>query len=164
MSEQLVLAILLAVLLFAVYLYFFKVNENFDIIRPGPAAPIYKDLPVEPIERIVASASPQSPNQEPPRDKPDERLPGPTEFDPYLETHGNSDIKDNLRYPERLFGPSANQDNTHLAVDSGSASSVLEINKNPIQPFGSEFTMNGGEFMQGVFANDSMDNLTFSAA
>lgn len=164
MSEQVLLAILIAVFIFAIYLYFFKFNENFDVLSPAEASPVYKDLPLEPIQRTVASASPQAPNQEAPRDKPTEYIPGPNDFDPYDETNGSSDIKDNLRYPERSFGPSSNQDNTQLAVDSGSASSVLEINKNPTQPFDTEFTMNGGEFMQGVFANDSMENLNFSAA
>lgn len=89
------------------------------------------------------------------------RLPEPQDSDPYDDTRGDSDIKDNLRHPERLFGPTSAPDDTDTAVSSGVASSVTNSSFTNFSP---EFAQNGGEFIPGgIFANDTFEDKNFSA-
>jgi hypothetical protein len=97
---------------------------------------------------------------EPPPPQP-RRLPEPQDSDPYDDTRGDSDIKDNLRHPERLFGPTSAPDDTDTAVSSGVASSVTNSGFTTFSP---EFAQNGGEFIPGgIFANDTFEDKNFSA-
>ena len=90
-----------------------------------------------------------------------EGYPEPQDSDPYDDTRGDSDIKDNLRRPERLFGPTTAPDDTDTAVSSGVASSVTNTEFSTFSP---EFAQNGGEFIPGgIFANDTFEDQKFSA-
>ena len=166
MNSQIVLAILLAGVLFLayqLYLNLFPSKLLIDETFIAPAPVVTQPIP-EP-ERTIAPGGPNSPNQmPPPTHDTNERLPGPTDSDPLGDDYGSSDIKDNLRYPERLFGPAPKQVNTTIAVASGTASNLTSGVNEALQTFAPDFAQNGGEFVSGgIFANDVFDNPNYSA-
>jgi hypothetical protein len=165
MVQQVLVAVLLAALLYCAYLYLFSprkyvIEESFEVPAPAPLITI----PIPEPPRTVAPAGPNSPNAAPPDDDMPVRLPGPEDSDPYDETYGSSNLKDNLRFPERLFGPAPKPKQTELAVAAGVASPVEQVVSQAIQTFSPDFAQNGGQFIEGgIFANDAFENPNYSA-
>jgi hypothetical protein len=81
-------------------------------------------------------------------------------FDPQEQNHESASIPENIRYPERMYGPGLNNDETRTAVTAGIASEVTQQSN---QIFGPEFAQNGGNFMGEVFANDTSVETNYSA-
>jgi hypothetical protein len=112
-------------------------------------------------ERVVSSSGPNPPNQQAPENEiviHNEPIPK----DPYYENHQSSDIPEDLRYPERSFRPSVNNTATQIAVESGVASNNIQVTANNSQQFSTDFIQSGGEFMPGIFANDTLLDTNFS--
>lgn len=160
MSDRLFLAVIIAAVVFLAYSIFvsYQSKEAFEV--PAPAPPVYQPIPEPP--RTVAPAGPNPPNQAPPEDMPAVRLPAPKDSDPYEEDYGSSDIQDNMRYPERLFGPAPQPNNTSLAVGADVASYHEATVAEAIQTFKPELAQNGGQFMEGIYPNDTESNSNFS--
>lgn len=123
---------------------------------PAPAPVFIRQAPVYPT-REISPSGPSPPSQ---ATESDEMViygpPQPT--DPYHEQQESSAIPENLRHPERAYRPAPSQEHTSLAVQAGIASPVSS------EPsMSTEMIQNGGEFMSGVFANDSFDVSTFSS-
>ena len=165
MKSQVVAAILLAGVLFLAYQVYVNSTRQKYLIEEtfiAPAPMVTQPIP-EP-ERTVSPGGPNSPNQMPPSHDTTERLPGPDDSDPLDSDYGSSDIKDNLRYPERLFGPAPTPHVTSIAVEAGNASTLNAGVNTALQTFAPEFAQNGGEFIPGgIFANDTLDNANYSA-
>lgn len=164
MTSHILVAVVLAAVLFAGYLYFQKrvSVEHFEV--PAPAPVITQPLPQR--KRTVSSGGPTTPNQAPPKDMPAVRLPGPepSESKEFEENYGSSDMQDNMRYPERLFGAAPAPNQTNTAVESGVASRNNQVVSQAIQTFSPDFAQNGGEFIGGgVFANDTTEVPNYSA-
>jgi hypothetical protein len=112
--------------------------------------------------RNVAPSGPNSPNQEPPSRE--EIVHGdPAAKDPYHESNESSDIPENLRHPERSFRPPPLNDNTDISIQSGISSRQNQDTSANTQQYQQEFIQGGGEFMPGIFANDTFDDTNFSA-
>ena len=165
MVQQVLVAVLLAAILYCGYLYFmsqrkYVIEESFEVPAPAPLV----TLPIPEPPRTIAPSGPNSPSQAPPEDDMPVRLPGPEDMDPYEESYGSSNLKDNMRYPERLFGPAPKPNKTEIAVAAGVASPVQQIVSQAIQTFSPDFAQNGGEFIEGgIFANDTTGNPNYSA-
>jgi len=166
MKSQIVVAILLAGVLFLAYqlylnLYSDKLMIEETFIAPAPLV----TQPIPEPERTIAPGGPSSPSQMPPRScDTEERLPGPEDSDPLDDSYGSSNMKDNMRYPERLFGPSPPPVNTTIPVASGTASTLTSGVNTALQTFKPEFAQNGAEFIPGgIFANDVFDNPNYSS-
>jgi hypothetical protein len=168
MVQQILIAVLLAAVLYCGYLYFqsqrkYVIEESFEGMgQPAPAPIITLPIPEPP--RTVSPSGPNPPNQAPPEDDMPVRLPGPSDSDPFEESFGSSNLKDNMRYPERLFGPAPKPNKTELAVGAGVASPEQQVTSQALQTFSPDFAQNGGEFIEGgIFANDSGENPNYSA-
>ena len=165
MVQQILVAVVIAALLYCGYLYFlsqrkYVIEESFEVPAPAPL----QTIPLPDPPRTVAPSGPNSPSQAPPEDDMPVRLPGPEDSDPYDETYGSSNLKDNMRYPERLFGPAPKPNKTELAVSAGVASPEQQRVSQALQTFSPDFAQNGGEFIEGgIFANDSGENPNYSA-
>jgi hypothetical protein len=162
MFNKTLFAVGITILLFVGYLfaqYYMFGKERFEV--PAAAPPVVQQVSAEP-ERVV---SPGAPNQmPPPRDRTAERLPGPVDKDPYDETYGSSNMKEELRHPERFFGPAPTADNVAIARASGVAGLPGSTTPQAIQTFSPDFAQNGGEFVDGgIFANDAGENPNYSA-
>ncbi len=136
------------------------IEESFEVPAPAPL----QTIPIPEPPRTVAPSGPNPPDQAPPEDDMPIRLPGPSESDPFEESYGSSNMKDNMRYPERLFGPAPKPNKTELAVSAGVASPEQQIVSQAIQTFSPDFAQNGGQFIEGgIFANDTYEVPNYSA-
>jgi hypothetical protein len=162
MKTKVVVVLVLATVLFAVYLYFFGKSEGFAVEIPAPAPQIELPPPHLP-ERVVASAGPNSPSQRADLEEPPVRLPEPSERDPYADSYRESNFGDDNRSPEKLFGPAPLPTVTDIARESGVASNVLSPYQPTVEQFNPENAQNGGEFIGGgIFAFDKDEQVNYS--
>jgi hypothetical protein len=88
----------------------------------------------------------------------------PVATDPYAEQVKAANAEESIRNPERMYRPTVQNTDTMIASASGVASPVTDTTMGAIQAFNTDFIENRGEFMSGVFANDSAaENMRFSA-
>lgn len=166
MKSQVVVAVLLAGILFLAYQLYLNVTGQKLLIEEtfiAPAPIVTQPIPEPP--RVVAPSGPNSPNQmPPPTHDTNERLPGPDDSDPLDDSYGSSNMKDNMRYPERMFGPAPKPKETRIAVAAGTASTLNAGVNTALQTFSPDFAQNDTEFIPGgIFANDTFDNPNYSA-
>ena len=128
--------------------------------EPAPASIEIRQAPLYP-ERTVAPSGPNSPNQAPQEEIVHYAPPQAT--DPYSHPQESSEHPENLRHPERSVRPPPLNDNTSIAESSGSASTTQQVTASGAQGFSTEIIQGGGEFMTGVFANDTFDDRSFSS-
>jgi len=161
----------------------FEIPDTFlpDIAAPpAPSAIEVRQAPLYP-PRDVAPSGPNAPSQAPPTEAHegghagDAMLPLDSRhrgghagdamlpLDPYREHQESSDIPETLRHPERSFRAPPVNDQTSLAVSSGIASHTNHVSSDHSQQFQTETISGGGEFMPGIFANDSFHDASFSA-
>ena len=166
MKSQVVVSVLLAGILFLAYQLYLNISSQKllieeDFIAPAPI--VTQPLPEPP--RTISPGGPNSPNQlPPPTHDTNQRLPGPEDSDPLDDSYGSSNMKDNMRYPERLFGPAPPPVNTTIPIGSGNASVLTSGVNRALQTFSPDFAQNGGEFIPGgIFANDVFDNPNYSS-
>lgn len=139
-----VIIVLFLILLVVVYILTRK-TDNFEV--PAPATIIKKSEVIQE-PREVSPSGPSSPNARSPEifvRKQDNYNIVPN--DPFDELYGSQNIKDNLRYPERSFGPSVINNNRNILVESG----VADMSSSTL--FSPEMVQNGGTFNK-VLAND----------
>lgn len=86
-----------------------------------------------------------------------------TPNDPYDQPDGQFPIENNLRQPERSFGPAASNEDTNIAVFSGVASDPVQPVHNSFRIFSPEFAQNGGYVDNMIVANDTLDEHNYSA-
>jgi hypothetical protein len=138
---------------------YIKKTEGFEV--PAPASIELRKAPIYP-ERVIMPSGPNPPSQEAPRGE--MVVYGePTASDPYYESQESSDIPENLRYPERSFRPPPLNNNTSIAVEAGIASNNVQVTSDNSQKFQPEFIQGGGEFMPGIFANDTFSDKNYSS-
>ncbi len=163
MKTQLLVAVLLAGVLFLAYQVYLNISSKPTETFIATAPIVTQPIPEPP--REIQPGGPNSPSQMPPRGMEDEeRIPGPEDNDPLDDSYGSSNMKDNMRYPERVFGPAPEPTQTQIAVASGVASNLNSGVNNALQTFSPEFAQNGGEFISGgIFANDTQDDSNYSS-
>ena len=136
----------------------FIANQN---TQPAPASIEIRQAPIYP-ERTITSSGPNPPNQAAPQGE--EVVYGdPAPKDPYYEQQESSDIPENLRYPERSFRPPPLNNNTSIAVEAGIASNNIQVTSDNSQKMSPDFIQGGGEFMPGIYANDTFSDKSYSA-
>ena len=133
--------------------------EHFEV--PAPASIEIRQAPVY-APRDIASSGPNAPDTAAPS-KETVIYGEPQATDPYREQQESSDIPENLRHPERAFRPPPANDMTSLAVQSGVASHTTQASNDNAQTFQTEIIQGGGEFMPGIFANDTYNDASFSS-
>ena len=134
------------------------IAESFEI--PAPASIQIRQAPIYPT-RVIAPSGPSSPSQA----SPDQQVTvyhEPRPKDPLYEPEGSSDHPENLRYPENSFRPPPKNDSTAIAVQAGIASDRTQISSDNLQKMQPEFIQGGGEFMPGIYANDTFNDNSFS--
>lgn len=137
-------------------------NESFESTSiPGRAPIEIRQAPIYP-ERTVSPSGPNPPNQAAPEDEVVVYA-DPTPQDPYNLPQESSDIPENLRYPERSFRPTVENNRTNIAVEGGIASNNIQVTSDNSQKFAVDMIQNGGEFMSGIYANDTFSDTNYSA-
>lgn len=136
-----------------------KSIEKFEV--PAPASIEIRQAPMYP-PRVVMPSGPNPPSQEAPQNQ--ITVYGePAPEDPYFESHESSDIPERQRNPERSFRPPPMNNNTSIAVEAGIASNNIQVTADNSQKFAPDFIQGGGEFMPGIYANDTYSDTNFSA-
>lgn len=128
---------------------FQNVTPSTNINTPGEA-PVSEQPVAEP-PRTISQSGPNPPNESASSNERATLSPEERPNDPYDETNSELPIKDNMRKPERSFGPGVNNTGTARSVSSGTAAE--EVNAS-LSSFSPEFAQNGGNFMEGISAND----------
>lgn len=128
--------------------------------QPAPASIEIRQAPIYP-ERTITPSGPNPPNQAPPAGE-EVVYADPAPKDPYYEKQDSADIPEHLRYPERSFRPAPMNNNTTVAVDAGIASQHLQVNNDNSQKYQQEMIQGGGEFMPGIYANDTFNDANYS--
>ena len=136
-----------------------KNTEAFEV--PAPASIEIRQAPIYP-SRIVMSSGPNPPSQEAPEGE-TVVYGDPAPKDPYYEQQESSDIPEHLRYPERSFRPPPVNNNTSIAVEAGIASNNIQVTSDNSQKMSPDFIQGGGEFMPGIYANDTFSDKSYSA-
>ena len=156
----------------------FDIPDTFlpsEIAAPPAASTIeVRQAPLYP-PRSVSPSGPSAPSQAPPKESPHAEMAGAQDaqrgeytgdatlpLDPYRKHQESSDIPENLRHPERSFRAPPVNDQTSLAVSSGIASHTNHVSSDHSQQFQTETISGGGEFMPGIFANDTFHDASFS--
>ena len=157
------IGLLLGLLVALSVILWFMPKEGFqashmDTSAPAPAVE-YKPR-IYPARTIVPS--PSSPNQA--ADPNEIRMASPeAAHDPYEATEESSSVPERLRHPERMFQPAPSNQTHEIAEASGIASASASQAANALNAFTPEFAQNGGEFMQGIFANDTSEPGMYSS-
>lgn len=142
----------------------FMPKEGFQSVNlnTSAAAPTIEYKPrIYPARTTVASG-PSSPNQA--ADPNEVRVTSPeAAHDPYEEREESSSIPERMRHPERMFQPAPSNQTHEIATASGVASASASQAANALNAFTPEFAQNGGEFMQGIFANDTSEPGMYSS-
>ena len=156
------IGLLIALLVVLSVILWFMPREGFKSLNTSSAAPIIEYAPIIYPARNVVSSGPSSPNQA--ADYSEQRMTSPeVAHDPYGPNEESAAHPERLRHPERMFQP-APDNNTHsIAEASGIASASSSQAGHAMSSFTPEFAQNGGEFMQGIMANDTTEPGMFSA-
>jgi hypothetical protein len=86
-----------------------------------------------------------------------------TAHDPYAPPEESASIPERMRYPERMFQPPPENATRDIAEAAGVANAAASQAMHAMNAFAPEFAQNGGEFMQGIFANDTMEPSGFAS-
>lgn len=137
-----------------------ETTEQFEM--PGPGAEVVVPIVDEPPRRITPSGS--NPPSQDGQDNEAIIYGEPVAKDPYAEQVEIANAPENMRNPERAYRPAPNNNDTTIASASGTASPIMDTTPGAIQAFNTDFVENRGEFMEGVFANDTNSSgINFSA-
>lgn len=144
------------------YLFIFNTKEKkFDYFK-APAPIIEAPTPII-SPSVLSSGGPNTPNIRVPNVITKQNdiydfVPN----DPQDELYSSQDIKDNLRHPERLFGPGIVNSGTTRLLNGGVASNRMLNTPQAIQPFNNELVQNGGLFGK-IGANDTNTDPSYSS-
>ena len=166
MFDKLLIAVFCAIVLFVIWSYITYTNkpveENLAMpYMPAYAPPTEQQVRIEPT-RTVSPGGPNPPNAAS-TEEDESSSPEVNPKDPYDDTNSSGNLKDNLRHPERMFSPGIKNTDTSIQVYSGVASPGTQGTSQALQTFAPEAAQNGGEFMHGIAANDTMSNTEFAA-
>jgi len=159
--------IIVFVLVALLYLFVFTKNQESFKSEPASFAPsnIIKTETLNLPSRTVAPSGPNPPNAKvsnEPCSLDNTITYRVVPNDTYDELYGSQNIQDNLRYPERSFGPGIVNGGSKLLVNSGVASTKMLNTSQNIQPFGTELVQNGGLFGK-VGADDTHTNPNYAS-
>ena len=140
----------------------FMPREGFLSLNTSAAAPIAEYQPrIYPARNIVPSGS-SAPNEA--ADPNEVRMASPeVARDPYEPVEESASIPQRLRHPERMFHPAPSNETRDIAVAAGVASASASQAAEALNSFTPEFAQNGGEFKQGIFANDTSEPGMYSS-
>lgn len=167
MWKRILFGILLAALAYFVITHFSKQEEFYtnpsipvpNASTPGLAPPIRE--PEVRGDLDLAAGGPNAPNAAADPRMPSTMTPQPEASDPYDVTTEDVNAPENLRHPERSFGPGIVPEATALNVSAGLAGPAASSSQ-AFQQFNPEFVQNGGAFFGTVSAVED-ENPNYSA-
>jgi len=145
------------VLLYLVATYILGNKETF--VAAQVATPVKKSPPI-PVEREVSPSGPSAPNAKVSNSVAKENdVYNVVPTDPNDEKYASQDIKDNMRYPERMFGPGQQGETNDIMLSNGVGSRTMSETNQNIQPFAADLVQNGAMF--GDVSPNSTDSPSY---
>lgn len=164
MFNKVLIALGVAIGLFVVYLvvrmYYPQVMlDTFTTTseKPAPAPWVQQAAPSVP--QVVSPGGPSTPSLKALPEEVEPQPPAVTPRDSFEEANSSAEFTGALRHPERMFGPGVKNTDTNSVVMSGVASNESQS----LQTFVPEMAQNGGEFMKGIAANDTLGDTEYAA-
>ena len=141
--------------------------DNFSNYIPASApamanVPDNVPMPIVEAPRNVLGGGPSAPSQAAPINTVRVAQAQPDAQDPYAEGNEDANAREKLRHPERMFRPAPPMDVVDTITDSGIGGQANQATSNAMQTFMPEFAQNDGQFMDGIFANDTTEPTNFS--
>ena len=156
------IGLLLGLLVILSVVLWFMPREGFMSLDMSAAAPVMEHQPRIYPARNVVSGGPSSPMQMP--DPNEVRMSSPeVAMDPYMPSEESASHPERLRHPERMYKPAPANTTHDIASASGVASAAANHAAGALNSFTPEFAQNGGEFMDGIMANDMSEPGGYSA-
>jgi hypothetical protein len=156
------IGILIALLVALSAILWFMPRDGFKNLDTSGSAPVIERQPIIYPARRNVPAGPSTPNQM--AEQGEVRMASPeVANDPYSHHEESASIPERLRHPDRMFQPGPDNSTRGIAEASGIASASSSQAANAMQAFTPEFAQNGGEFMQGIMANDSSEPGSYSS-
>lgn len=156
------IGLLIAVLIILTIGLWFMPRDGFTNLNTSTPAPIIEAPPRIYPARNIVSGGPSAPNQAANPDEVRVMMPEVAN-DPYAPNEESAAHPERLRHPERMFQPAPSNTSVDIGEAAGIASASANQASNAMQAFAPEMAQNGGEFMQGIFANDSAESGSFSS-
>lgn len=151
MDGRVLVAVVVAVVLFGLYSWFTTVDTFIPAPTTFAQAPPIQSTPSLPA-KVIAPSGPATPAQRPPTQA--VVMPEEEARDPSDQGYESADLPDRLRHPERAFAPGLDN-HGDAGEDAGLAGKAEEVTLRSFQAFGPERVQNGGAFLDsGVMAND----------
>ena len=147
MWQRVLVVFLLTIFAFFIVRYFSSESFVPWVETPAMATPVSK--PPVYGEHAVAASGPNPPASAAPPQMRAVLNPPPEPIDPYQETQEHSDAPEQMRFPERSFGPGLVPEQTEVAASAGIAGAVADSSQ-AFQQFSPEFVSNGGNFFGNV--------------
>ena len=160
--------IIVFVVVALLYLFVFtQKQESFELVTKNHPIPAQATVIMKPEKemppRIVSPSGPNPPNAIVSNIVAKENdIYDFTANDPQDELYGSQNIQDNLRYPERSFGPGIINGGNKLLEQSGVASRKMLNTSQDIQPFSVELVQNGG-LLGSIGADDTHTNPNYTS-
>ena len=126
---------------------------------PSIAPPVKEQAPYG--SHAVSSSGPSAPAAAAPATMPPTMSVSPGPKDPYDDTQESADAPEQMRFPERSFGPGIVPETTALASAGGIAGPAA-ASAQAFQQFNPEFVSNGGGFFDNISAHED-ENPNYSS-
>jgi hypothetical protein len=151
MNGRVLFAVLVAVVVFAVYSWFTTVDTFIPRSTIFAAAPVIEAPAPVPSKETVAG--PSAPSQRPPKES--VVMPEEEARDPSDQGYESAEMPERLRHPERAFAPGLDN-HGDAGEDAGLSGQANDVTLRSFKSFGPEKVQNGGSFLDsGVMANDT---------
>ena len=160
MSARLYASITIVLALYIGYCVYSYTEKNVVATSVESFMPVQERVPMRIVEQQLHMQMQQQPQQQPQIRV--EHVKDEKPFDPSEHIEESAQIPERLRHPERSFSPGYVNDETQNAVASGVASYSANVTARAEQTFGPEFVQNGGQFMEGIVANDDSAAVAYS--
>jgi hypothetical protein len=157
MWERLIFGIILAATAYYVINYFSTDGFTHERYAQGPII----EEPTTRKNHQVSSSGPNPPASAPPHYIASEMSRPPEANDPYDRTNEDANAPEQLRFPERSFGPGVAATETINNENAGLAGPATDSSQ-AFQQFSPEFVTNGGSFFGSVTAVED-ENPNYSA-
>ena len=168
MNSRILFAVIISIVLYALWSWWSVRSEEgfapFNVNSQSYLTQEVEEPPIVAIRKQLAASGPNAPAVAPPPSSPPVAMPQESAYDPQSNPYESADHPEQLRHPERLYGPGLVNDETQTAIDSGVASKAASITNQNLSQFGPEFAQNGGFFLDnGVVANDAFVSSSYSS-
>lgn len=149
------LLILIGIILIGFAIYTFLSVPSSVVAQP--VQPVQQYVPPPSMQQKVQEEEQQEPQQQQ-KQRTIEKHNSPASNDQMSDSYRTAGEDDTFRHPENLFRPAPESNNTAIAVESGAASMITQM-----QQYKPELVQNGGRFFDQIVPASAMNDDNYSS-